>query len=702
MLTLLPYLVLCQPALAEEDGADDTVVVVDAQREEGRSSAGYEVALGALTEVPRTTASSQLMLAPGVLALNHGGVGHAESFFMRGYDAGEGQDIELLVDGVPMNEVSNPHGHGYADLNLVPPELVREVAVTAGSFEPEQGDFAFAGTAELRLGVDEAGTRLSQGMGSWNTDRTLLIVAPAQAPDTLGAFEFTRTKGFGENRAAQRALALGRLPVGEGQTLSVYGYAVRFDQAGAVRADDIAEGTVDRLGTYDPNQGGEGQRLLVSHRLVRDLPGGAHLEHTAFAEVRASRMRNNWTGWMNDPGTTSTDGTGYTPSQRGDGLELDYQVFRAGARGRYDWQVPLLGRGQTLSVGHTLRLDHGRTEQLRLRDTTAIPYAAVFDDRFTTANLAGWGGARLRLSDRLLLQGGGRLDSFAFAVRDDNLSTSDRDGDRLPYQTSQAMGFALNPRATVDYTPVRRLHLLASYGQATRSTEAMALSDNETAPFALARQADAGMAWQLGNPGGALLLTLQGGVALSRIDKDLLFSESEGRNVLVGASTRRVATLSTRAQVLGWLDTLVNVGWARATLDDTGALLPYVPDWVLRVDSAATGRPGLLAGSPVQARLGGGLTWVPPRPLPYGERADTFLKLDGAATLERWPLALSLEVRNLLDRENSATELVYASQFEGPDAPPDRLPAHHLIADEPRTAMLTLTLWLEKPSQETP
>lgn len=686
---LAPLLTLA--FLAHADEIDDSIEVVAQGEVVEESAATHTVALGELAAVPRVSSSAQLMLAPGVLALNHGGVGHAESFFMRGYDAGEGQNIEMLVDGVPMNEVSNPHGHGYTDLHLVPPELVREVQVTAGSFLPEQGDFAFAGSADLHLGLDEAGTRLSQGMGSWNTARTLLLISPADDPRAFGAFEWMRTDGFGENRAAQRALALGRVPMGAGQDLTLYGYAVRYDQAGAVRADDIADEKIDRLGTYDPAQGGESARLMMTHRLVRAL-GAGRMTHTAFAELHASRMRNNWTGWLYDPGISGENGEDYAGTQRGDGQELRYEVLRAGARGRYDWSPR---SGLALAVGQALRLDHGRTEAVLLRDTTAIPYAAMFDDSFTLTNLAGWGQAETQLAGRLTLRGGARLDTFAFAVRDHLAPTSDRDGTRLSEQTAQSLGFAMSPRGTADLRVGRRAHLLASYGHATRSTEAMALSDNETAPFALARQADLGASWSAGQPGGVLYTALRAGGAYSRIDRDMLFSETEGRNVEIGASTRRVLTASGRAQVLGWLDTLLNVGWAVATLDETGERLPYVPEWVVRLDSAATGRPGRIHGTPLKATGGGGLTWVPPRPLPYGTQGTTFLKLDASAEIALRPLSLSLEVRNLLNRENAATELVYAAQFEGPDAAPQRLAALHQVADEPRTLMLTVTVHLE-------
>lgn len=74
--------------------------------------------------MPRDRAQNLLTLAPGILLTNHGGEGHTASMYQRGFDAGEGEDIELRVDEVPLNEVSNYHGHGYADVTFLMPEVV--------------------------------------------------------------------------------------------------------------------------------------------------------------------------------------------------------------------------------------------------------------------------------------------------------------------------------------------------------------------------------------------------------------------------------------------------------------------------------------------------------------------------------------------------------------------------------------------------
>ncbi|MCK5687614.1 TonB-dependent receptor plug domain-containing protein, partial [Myxococcota bacterium] len=314
-------------------------LVFGQRHKDATSASEFNVELERLHIIPRKSAAEQLMLAPGVLTTNHGGEGHANETFMRGFAAGEGQDIEFTVDGVPINEISNPHAHGYADLHFIPPEFVHTVEITEGTFDASQGDFAFAGSANYRLGVSERGARLSTGAGSFNSQRMVLAYAPPDDSDeTFAGFEFYTTDGHGENRAAQRAIALGRYTDDEGEgglkwSLSAYGYAARYDSAGIVRQDDYEAGRMGFTDSYDSNQGGESARLLLA--LSTSFGSAkARFSQTVFIGQRTLRIRSNFTGWMTDV-PYELDGTPVA-TQRGDGVEMRYSAFTGGSRGSYD------------------------------------------------------------------------------------------------------------------------------------------------------------------------------------------------------------------------------------------------------------------------------------------------------------------------------------------------------------------------------
>src|SRR5581483_6079584 len=122
-----------------------------------RGVGDYHVDVEKLSLVPHQNAADFLKLAPGILLTNEGGEGHAEQVFLRGFDAREGQDIEFTVDGVPINESGNLHGNGYADTHFIIPELVQNLRVIEGPFDPRQGNYAVAGSADYQLGLEKRG-----------------------------------------------------------------------------------------------------------------------------------------------------------------------------------------------------------------------------------------------------------------------------------------------------------------------------------------------------------------------------------------------------------------------------------------------------------------------------------------------------------------------------------------------------------------
>jgi iron complex outermembrane receptor protein len=700
-------------------------MVVGERRAKASSASEYRIELGKLHLVPRQNAAEQLMLAPGVLTVNHGGEGHANATFMRGFAAGHGEYIEFLIDGVPLNEVSNAHNHGYTDLHFMPPEFVRAVRVTEGPFDPEQGDFAFAGSAEYQLGMLERGARLSYGLGRFNSHRLLFSYAPAGAdPATFAGFEVYRTDGFGPNRAAQRVTALGRYTDDEGPgglrwAVGAYAYAGRWDQAGVLREDDYQLGDVGFFDTYDENQGGDSSRLLLTFDLAVG-PQNRRFSQVAFFGLRDMRIRANFIGLVPE-GELPTDGRGRPLDEwRGGAIELAYQALTAGTRGTYALSARIGGRKQTLTLGYAARYDRGSSVQLRLRERgDSVPYYRVFDREFSIVNLSGWLRAQLRPLSWLTVRGGLRADVFSFSVLDLNRFEVELEvGSRLGEQRSAAFGLAFNPRVTVDAKLVRGLHLSASYGQGTRSSEAAALSENETAPFAKAQVFDVGLHYHLGHKrlgkkGPLLTLDAQAAYSFAYVNRDIRFDEIAGRNQIFGSSNRHAVLAGLRGQLGRWLDMLFNLGWAYATWDEvivppsaspsdsragSGDLIEYIPQLIARLDVAVQGKlfGWRLAGVPVYGSAGLGFTYMPGRPLPLGAFGDDYYLFNVGGQVRLWHFTLALSIRNLFDQRYRQSEFNYPSDFRHLGGRGGRRNMRHFAAGEPFFAMATLTVHLEQ------
>src|SRR5690606_29983461 len=93
------------------------------------------------------------------------GGGKAEQIFLRGFDIDHGTDIQLTVDGMPINMVSHAHGQGYADAHFIIPELIERVDFKKGMYESEKGNFSTAGWANFRTKtvLDENFAKLEAG-----------------------------------------------------------------------------------------------------------------------------------------------------------------------------------------------------------------------------------------------------------------------------------------------------------------------------------------------------------------------------------------------------------------------------------------------------------------------------------------------------------------------------------------------------------
>jgi len=387
------------------------------------AASDIDIEIGKLHDLPWLTASELLTLAPGVVLQNHSGQGHAPTLFLRGFNAGEGQDVEFRFEGVPLNEPSNAHGHGYADVGFIIPELVQSLNVLEGPFDPRQGDFAVAGTVDYQLGAARRGVTLSGRYGSFNERRLLLTWAPHQASDkTVFGVDLQAGDGFGPNRAFSLVRAVGQYADTDGPlkwSLLLTAAANQFDSAGVVREDDVENGNLpcapdsdsQFFCLYDPNQGGSGSRYLTSFNLEHVKPSTT-LGMQIFLSLRKLRIRENFTGFLLDP--------------RGDGLDESTQTTTAGGRGAYRFERSWHEQPQVLEFGLFGRFDTGSTQMWRLRAEGGAPYKTVFDTDYSITNVAGYVLGEFRPSSWFTLVGGLRVDGFGFQLTDLNQPTSDR------------------------------------------------------------------------------------------------------------------------------------------------------------------------------------------------------------------------------------------------------------------------------------
>jgi len=679
--------------------------VIDARAPEARPSSASErsVEPGLLRAVPRSSTESLWTLVPSAFLVNHSGTYHASSVFFRGFDAGEGQDLEVLVDGVPINEPSNAHGHGYADTHFVIPEVVLRLRALPGPFAAEQSDFAVAGTMAHELGVARRGVRVALGAGSFDTQRLVGVVAPAgMETGTFLALDLRRSSGFGTNRSALSAAAMGRLELEVAPSLWVHvlaaGHAAEFASAGVVARRDLEAGrwscgTEPFFCTPDPNQGGASARGLLAVGVGLRRPQ-ERLDLTIFGGYRSLRIRENFTGFL--------------VSEEGDGLDEQVGTAQLGARGRYRLGFTLLGRAHVFDAGLIVRRTDGESRMLRVRRSDGAPHTAVFDDVLRLTHVGGHLGVELSFADALDASLAVRADAFLLGTTERSLARVDRMGERVPERSDDAFGLAVQPRGTVRVhlfgagapeAPLpMRLDWTTSFGVGSRSADAIGLSTGERAPFAEVVASETGFVF--GMEEASVAVEAQLSAFHTYVARDLVFSPTAGRNEPIGASSRLGAQVFVRLGVERWLDVAASFAWTQAYLLDAGAsawwnvvsstALPYVPRWVGRLD-AAVERPFALLGEPFVAGVALGIGALGERPLPLGGLAEPVVLVDASAHVGWRVLEVGVQVQNLFDARWASSVFDFAARWD-PSAPATGVPDLHVAAGAPLAVFVTLAL----------
>lgn len=686
------------------------VVVVSERHAPSRGAGDVEIEVGKLAAVPRMDSASLLRLAPGVLLTKEGGLGHPYQIFLRGFDAREGQDIEFTVEGMPINEVGNPHGNGMADTHFIIPELVRALRVVEGPFAPQQGNFAVAGSARYEVGLDEPGLSLRAMAGSFDTQRLLITWRPDGASEhSFGGAELFSTRGFGDNRDGERATAMAGYDTALSDAVSLRllatSYASHYGSAGLVRLGDIDSGRLPFDGTYDDTQGGDSSR----HSLLAHVEGrfqSAEVSQAGFITLRGYRLRENLTGFLLDPQETWQS----SHVQRGDLIDQRAREITLGAQGSARQRVRLWGRDHSLELGYAARYDEIEAVQQRNRAGTNIPYRKELDLLSQISNVGLYVDGGLSPLSWLTLRGGVRADLFHYQVENrcaltaqtsfggDPLDTecfsSDRLGYRSPDQTATTAASLLQPRATLLVGPFWGTQLSASYGRGSRSIDPQYINQDLETPFAVVDALEVGATFVRSLD--VADVTLRTAVFRTHVDRDLFFNETEGRNTLASGTTRSGWSGSARATGSFW-DAAANLTLVSASFDDSGLSVPYTPGLVARADGVLfRALPVALDAGALTGSLGVGASFIGERPLPYGEASSRTFLVDIGASLGWRSVSLGIIATNLLDRRYWLGEYNYVSEFRSQPYP-TRVAARHGSAGEPRAVYATLSFTLGGP-----
>lgn len=625
--------------------------------------------------VPTQTAEDALRLVPGLLLVQHGSEGKGHQFFLRGFDAIHGADLELRVDAIPVNEWSNIHAQGYIDLGFLVPELITSVEVTKGPFTLDQGLFGMAGSARYHVGVptDSLGFRAAYTAGLTNRHRLLLSWSPEDGEGhEFIAAEALHDNGYGQQRQSRRLNLSGRKRLLEGDAgqldLFAAAYHGAFQLPGPLRAEDVDAGRLGFHDAYDQDAAGTSTRALASLSWRHELDNH-RLQAGAWGAWRYLTLLENFTGFLVDP-------------ERGDRRAQRQATGSFGADLQWDSR---LYEGLVLRTSAGLR---GDTFEQREDHVDQQPAPSLIARRRSLSGVQlgahayaglGW---KVELGDAssFRVDAGARVDLVHVDVTD-HLGDVEG-GDTLA---------ALSPRASLRWTPLEALSLFAAYGRGVRPPEARAFSGFDASREGLSEEryvgdegpslttsdaVELGLTW---SPGLELQVSLSGFATF--IERESVFDHVSGTNLELNGTRRLGGELAIAAMPLPWLRLHADLTLVDARFAESGNPVPLAPWLVGAFEALVISADGFTAGLRLQG--------VAPRTLPHGATGATLLSLDASLGYRwRW-LSLSLEVENVLDRRSREGEYHYASHWR-PGSPASELPAMHFVGGSPLDARLTM------------
>lgn len=661
----LAVLLHATPALAA-DGATalDAVQVRDRRLDlVGEAISASEGVVGAadIAQRPLLRSGDLMEFVPGMVATQHSGSGKANQYFLRGFNLDHGTDFATFVDGMPANMRSHGHGQGYTDLNFLIPETVQSLSYRKGSYYADVGDFSAAGSAQFHIAdrLDQGVATLSAGGEGYR--RLLLADSLAAAGgELLLAGEAEHYDGpwsdVGEDERKRNLLLRWSREAGGGRAhLMFMGYRNRWNSADQIPQRAVADGTLSRLGSIDPDLGGESSRYSLSGGWEGEAWGG-WLRASAYSIDYDFRLWSNFTYWLDD----ADDGDEFeqVDQRRIHGFDVAQQW----RHGRSQWQLGVQGRYD----------DIGKVGLYHTRERRVL--SAVREDRVREASLGAYAAHEYQWTPTLRSYLGLRHDDYHFDV------------DALQPQNSGSDGAGkTSAKASLVWRAAAPLELYLGWGQGFHSNDARGVTLKvDPSSGEPASRVDALVGSHGAELGARLYWDERFNATLAlwtlHLDSELLFVGDAGTTEASRPSERRGAELG-----LYWfpgprVSTSLELSWTHAHFSDDDpagdripGAVPFVANLGLHVEPAPAWS--------LDARLR--------HTGRYPLVEDGSMRSAGATVLNlalgrQWRrFGVRLELLNALDSDDHDIDYYYASRLPGESA--DGVEDIHFHPMTPRT-----------------
>ena len=431
---------------------------------------------------PVNSSQEILRKVPGLFIGQHAGGGKAEQMFLRGFDLDHGTDINITVDGMPVNMVSHAHGQGYADLHFLIPETVGKVDFGKGTYYADKGNFTTAGYVGFSTKDKLENSAVTFEAGQFNTLRTVGLFKLLDGENNKNAYiatEYLATNGpFESPQNFNRLNIMGKysviLPNQDKLIFSASTFKSKWDASGQIPQRAVDAGLVSHFGSIDDTEGGNTRRSNVNFQFNKRIDNNSFVKTTAYFSQYAFELYSNFTFFLKD-------------SINGDQIKQKENRTIYGLQSEYNTTIALGKHELDFQFGAGLRTDESKDVELShtLNRKTVLNALKLGD--ITETNAFSYANAEYSIG-KWVINPALRLDYFSFGYNDD-LATA--------YKTQTVRKPILSPKLNFAYNPNRNLQYYLKMGKGFHSNDTrVVVAQSGESILPAAYSVDLGLVWK--------------------------------------------------------------------------------------------------------------------------------------------------------------------------------------------------------------
>ena len=609
-----------------------------------------------------------LEAVPGLVVSQLSGEGKANQFYLRGFNLDHGTDLRTTVDGMLVNQRSHAHGQGWTDVNFLIPELATLLDYRKGPFYAAEGDFASAGSVNVKYANTLPQGIASIGLGSNGFVRTLLADSPKVGDgNLLYAVELFKNNGpftvADDYRKRNAVLRYSQGTEAHGFNVTLMAYDAKWHATDQIPKRAVDAGLLGRFDAVDQTDGGQASRYSLSGGWRQSTDNNSTAVNAYVIRQRLDLL-SNFTYFLDDP-------------VNGDQFAQPDRRTTLGVNASRTWFNTLGGRNSENTLGVQLQND---SISNGLQSTVARQVLSTTRaDHIIERSLGVYVENKTQWSDKFRTVAGIRADHFNFKVDSNNPANSGITSDTK-----------ISPKLNLIFGPWSKTEFYASAGYGFHSNDARGATLTQDSKTGLAADRVQPLVRSKGIELGVrseFVPGLQSALSVYRLDFDseLTFAGDAGTTE-AGRPSRRIGfEFSNYYKVTRWLTVDADVSFARARFRDVDPAGNRIPGAVEGVASLALAVDNL---GPYFGALQ--LRFFGPRPLVEDNavRSSSTATLNGRIGYKFSPkVKLELEAFNLTNRKASAIDYYYVSQLKGEAAPVADVHFHPI---ESRSLRLTL------------